>query len=406
MNARGGTDRAPGLVRLAALGVLLAVVASGLHRRAAVDEAAAHRNADGSPRYTNRLAGEASPYLRQHAHNPVDWYPWGDEAFAKARAENKPVFLSIGYSTCHWCHVMEEESFEDEEIAAVLNEHYVAIKVDREQRPDIDAVYMAAVQAMGVGGGWPMTVWLTPDRKPFYGGTYFPPRGGERGVRVGLLELLPKLDDAYHGNPDRVAAAAADVVGRLQRAAATSRRRRRCPMPRSCIAPMPSCAPTSTPSTAASARRRSSRVPRRSSSCCATIAGPATPRRSTWSTRTLDAMAAGGIHDQLGGGFHRYATDRAWLVPHFEKMLYDNALLAAAYLEASQASGRPDLAEVARRTLDWITRDMHGARRAASTPRSTPTAPARRAASTSGRPTSWMPCSTPRAPGSRRHTSA
>jgi len=357
MNAQGGTDRAPGLVRLAALGVLLAVVASGLHRHAVVDEAAVHRKADGSPRYTNRLAGEASPYLRQHAHNPVAWYPWGDEAFAKAQAENKPVFLSIGYSSCHWCHVMEEESFEDEEVAAVLNEHYVAVKVDREQRPDIDAVYMAAVQAMGVGGGWPLTVWLTPDRKPFYGGTYFPPRGGERGVRVGLLELLPKLDDAYHGNPDRVAAAAADVVGRLQRAA---------------VAPAGEALPDAALLHRAYAELRDDfdaeqggfgEAPKFPSPPTLEFLlryhrRTASPGALDMVTRTLDAMSAGGIQDQLAGGFHRYATDRAWLVPHFEKMLYDNALLAAVYLEASQASSRPDLAEVARRTLDWIAHDM------------------------------------------------
>jgi uncharacterized protein YyaL (SSP411 family) len=144
-----------------------------------------HRNPDGSPRYVNRLVREASPYLLQHAHNPVDWYPWGPEAFARAKAEGKPVLLSIGYSTCHWCHVMEEESFEDEEIAAYLNAHYVAIKVDREARPDVDALYMTAVQAMGVSGGWPLTVWLTPEGRPFYGGTYFPPRAGDRPGGVG-----------------------------------------------------------------------------------------------------------------------------------------------------------------------------------------------------------------------------
>src|SRR5262245_17457256 len=169
----------PALVRLAAsAGLLVAlVIAVWSPPRTARTEPARtrHLNPDGSPRYTNRLAAEPSPYLRQHAHNPVDWYPWGDEAFAKARAEGKPVFLSIGYSTCHWCHVMEEESFDDEEVAALLNDRYVAIKVDREQRPDVDAVYMTAVQAMGHGGGWPLTVWLTPDRRPFYGGTYFPP---------------------------------------------------------------------------------------------------------------------------------------------------------------------------------------------------------------------------------------
>src|SRR5712691_9407134 len=164
-----------------------------------------HRNPDGSPEYTNRLILDDSPYLLQHAHNPVDWYPWGDEAFERARAEGKPVLLSVGYSTCHWCHVMEEESFEDEEIADFLNRHYVAIKVDRERRPDVDGVYMAAVHALTGGGGWPMTVWLTPDRKPFYGGTYFPARDGDRGARVGFLTLLRRLKEAYGAQSANVA---------------------------------------------------------------------------------------------------------------------------------------------------------------------------------------------------------
>jgi uncharacterized protein len=358
MDADGGSSRVPGLVRLTALAGLLVLLLVSAREPASTDlSPARYRNPDGSPRYTNRLASEASPYLRQHAHNPVDWYPWGDEAFARARAENKPVFLSIGYSSCHWCHVMEEESFEDEEVAAVLNERYVAVKVDREQRPDIDAVYMAAVQAMGVGGGWPLTVWLTPDRKPFYGGTYFPPRGRERGMRLGLLDLLARLDDAYREKPDSVAAAAADIAGRLQHAAG--------PPPGDAL-------PDAALLHRAYAELRSDfdaeqggfgeapkfpspptlefllRYHRRTGA----------PEALGMVTRTLDAMAAGGIQDQLAGGFHRYATDRAWLVPHFEKMLYDNALLAGTYVEASQASSRPDLGDVARRTLDWITGDL------------------------------------------------
>ena len=166
----------------------------------------------GDPRFTNRLLLESSPYLRQHAHNPVDWYPWGDEAFETARRLGRPVLLSIGYSTCHWCHVMEEESFEDEEIARVINERYVAIKVDREERPDVDAIYMDAVQRLTGHGGWPMTTWLTPDRKPFYGGTYFPPRDGDRGARIGFLTALNRLADVYAGEPDKVAQAANDLA--------------------------------------------------------------------------------------------------------------------------------------------------------------------------------------------------
>ena len=324
---------------------------------AADEPPARHRNPDGSPRYTNRLVDEPSPYLRQHAHNPVDWYPWGDEAFARARDEHRPILLSIGYSTCHWCHVMAEESFEDEEIAAYLNAHYVPIKVDREQRPDVDAVYMSAVQAMGNGGGWPLTVWLTPDQRPFYGGTYFPPRAGARGARFGFLDLLRRLDQAYHDDPERVAAAAADVVGRLEHAAA--------PAPGDVLpgAPVLHHAQAELHESFDAEHGGFGRAPKFPSP--ATLALLLRYQRRTGDAdtlamvvRTLEAMAAGGIQDQLGGGFHRYATDPGWLVPHFEKMLYDNALLATVYVEAAQATGRADFAAVGRRTLDWMAGEM------------------------------------------------
>jgi uncharacterized protein YyaL (SSP411 family) len=317
-----------------------------------------HLNADGTPRYTNRLARERSPYLRQHAHNPVDWYPWGEEAFAKARAERKPILLSVGYSTCHWCHVMEEESFEDEEIAAYLNAHYVAIKVDREERPDVDRVYMNAVQLMSDGGGgWPMTVWLTPERRPFYAGTYYPPRAGVRGLRIGFLELSTRLAEVYGQDPARVETAAADVVRRLEAAATAS-------------------AQVSRPGVDALTRAWAEIAPTFDGEHGGFGGPPKFPRPSQLLVllryhrrtgdaaaldqvvRTLDAMAAGGIHDQVGGGFHRYSVDAAWRVPHFEKMLYDNALLAIAYLEASRAAGRADLAAVARTTLEYLVRDM------------------------------------------------
>ncbi len=347
----------PGMVRVAATLLALFVAVTVVRCPAGEPAPGRQRRADGSPRHTNRLAREPSAYLRQHAHNPVDWHPWGDEAFAKANAEGKPVFLSIGYSSCHWCHVMEEESFDDEEVAAVLNERYVAIKVDREERPDVDAVYMTAVQAMGHGGGWPLTVWLTPDRRPFYGGTYFPPRGGVRGARYGLLDLLRRLDEVYRAEPAQVAAAAADVTARLERAAA--------PPPGDAV-----------PDAALLHRAYAELAGDFDAEHGGVGSAPEFPspallelllryhRRTgapdalTMVERTLEAMAAGGIHDQLAGGFHRYATDRAWRVPHFEKMLYDNALLAAVYLEAHQATGRADFADVARRTLDWTTREM------------------------------------------------
>src|SRR5204863_1009727 len=176
--------------------------------------------AEDGEKSTNRLILESSPYLLQHAHNPVDWYPWGEEAFARAKAQSKPILLSVGYSTCHWCHVMEEESFEDEEVAAYLNAHYVAIKVDREERPDVDAVYMNAMRLMNDGGGgWPMTLWVTPERRPFYAGTYFPPRAGARGARVGFLELLTRLAETFADDPAKVDTAASDVVSRLEAAA-------------------------------------------------------------------------------------------------------------------------------------------------------------------------------------------
>ena len=318
-----------------------------------------HLRPDGLPKYINRLFLEASPYLRQHAHNPLNWFPWGDEAFELARALGRPVLLSIGYSTCHWCHVMEEESFDDEEIAQYLNENYVAIKVDREVRPDLDAIYMSAVQLFNQGrGGWPMTVWLTPDGEAFSGGTYFPARDGDRGAPVGFLTLLKRLKEAYDEQPDRVATASAQVTERV----------------RAMLSPgagggsLPTEAALQT--VAASYRERFDAV---HGGLQSQMKFPSSLsirlllrhyRRTgdeqslTMATRTLEHMAAGGIHDQVAGGFHRYATDPEWLVPHFEKMLYDNALLAAAYLEAYQVTGREDFARVVRETLRYVERDM------------------------------------------------
>ncbi len=316
-----------------------------------------HLRDDGSPVYTNRLILESSPYLRQHAHNPVDWRPWGDEAFEEARRLGRPVFLSIGYSTCHWCHVMERESFEDEEIAAVLNSRFIPIKVDREERPDVDAVYMAVVQMLTGGGGWPMTVVLTPAREPFFGGTYFPARKGDRGGRAGLLDILQTLAERHEADPDEVATRAAQITEEL--------RERSQPKP-------PGDVPDAGPilrTQAAMARSYDEewggfgpapKFPR-------TVAIELLLRHArrtndpialAHALGTLDHMARGGIRDHVGGGFHRYAVDREWLVPHFEKMLYDNALLAQAYLDAYQVSGEPQFADVARETLDYMRREM------------------------------------------------
>jgi uncharacterized protein YyaL (SSP411 family) len=327
-----------------------------LGRGPAYEPRTRHRLPDKRARYTNRLILETSPYLLQHAHNPVSWYPWGDEAFAKAQREGKPILLSVGYSTCHWCHVMEEESFEDEEIATYLNRHYVAIKVDREERPDIDGVYMAAVQRLTGRGGWPMTVWLTSQRKPFFGGTYFPPRDGVRGARTGFLSLLERLRDEHRGDPASVAAKAAQLVAALEQGAAPS------------AGGVPG---------ASSLRAAAMQLASSFDSRWGGFGGaPKFPRPATLElllryhrrtgdaaalemvSRTLERMAAGGMYDQIGGGFHRYSVDAEWRVPHFEKMLYDNAQLVLVYLEAFQLTGREDFARVVRETLDYVLRDM------------------------------------------------
>jgi uncharacterized protein YyaL (SSP411 family) len=319
-----------------------------------------HLDPSGSPRYTNRLLLEASPYLLQHAHNPVDWWPWCDEAFEEARRSGRPVFLSVGYSTCHWCHVMERESFEDEEIARYLNEHYVAIKVDREERPDVDAVYMTAVQALTGGGGWPMSVFLSADREPFFGGTYFPARDGDRGAGRGFLSILRELRGVWDRDPARVQNASAALSQTVRAALAGDAGGAGGDLPGE--APILQAArffegvfdpvhggvnrapkfPSNVPV------RLLLRHHRRSGD-------PASLHVALF---TLERMAAGGLMDQVGGGFHRYSTDERWLVPHFEKMLYDNALLAVAYVEAWQVTGRRDLARVARQTLDYALREL------------------------------------------------
>ncbi len=319
-----------------------------------------HLRTDGSPRYTNRLILESSPYLLQHAHNPVDWYPWGAEAFERAKSQGKPVLLSVGYSTCHWCHVMEEESFEDEEIASYLNSNYVCIKVDREVRPDIDGIYMAAVQMITGGGGWPMTVWLTPDRRPFYGGTYFPPRDGDRGSRVGFLTILKTLKEAYDREGEKVEQAASELAQRIGEA----------------LAPRLAEAELSgwwldegfryferTFDERFGGFGRAPKFPRSVvlEFLLRYYRRTGNPRALEMVTKTLEGMSSGGMYDQVGGGFHRYSTDERWLVPHFEKMLYDNAQLAIAYLEGYQASGREDFAATARDILRYVAREMTSA---------------------------------------------
>ena len=301
----------------------------------------------------NRLSSESSPYLLQHAENPVDWYPWGDAAFERARSEDRPVLLSIGYSACHWCHVMAHESFENPAIALLMNELFVSIKVDREERPDVDSVYMSAAQAMGVQGGWPLTVFMTPAGLPFYGGTYFPPED-RQGLRA-FPAVLQAAAAAYHAQRDEIA-----EMGEKVRDAVAPRE---LPAPGEPTAALLDEAVRKLAGETDRAHGGFGAAPkfphpqaldlmlRRSH-----VTGDAAVRDAA--VLTLEAMARGGIHDQVGGGFHRYSVDARWAVPHFEKMLYDNALLAPVYLHAHQVSGRDDMLEVCTRTLDYMTREL------------------------------------------------
>jgi uncharacterized protein YyaL (SSP411 family) len=305
--------------------------------------------------FTNHLSNETSPYLLQHAHNPVDWYPWGEEAFAKAKKENKPVLLSIGYSACHWCHVMAHESFEDEEIAKLMNELFVNIKVDREERPDLDQIYMSAVQMLTHHGGWPMTVFLTPAGLPFYGGTYFPPQ--DRYNMPGFPRVLISVAEAYRERQDDIKETSASILNELRRLNTANEANE--PIDKEVLdaayvgivrtydslhggfGGAPKFPPAMTLEFLLRAYQRTGKKE------ALDIVG-----------HTCKAMADGGIYDQLGGGFHRYATDARWLVPHFEKMLYDNALLARLYLHYFQLTGEDFARETVTGILDYVLREM------------------------------------------------
>ena len=307
-------------------------------------------------KHTNRLIDEKSPYLLQHAHNPVDWYPWGEEAFARAKKENKPILLSIGYSTCHWCHVMERESFENEEIAKVMNKHFVCVKLDREERPDVDKVYMTAVQALVGGGGWPLNVFLTPDRKPFYGGTYFPPRAAPG--RPGWPDLLERIAGVWKDRQEDVVKDAENIASRLEEMVNEG---------------------TGDGGVVGEAEFKAAlgqissgfdevnggwgaapKFPRPSQPAFMLVAGERYGDKEAVDQVlfTCDRMAAGGMYDQLGGGFCRYSVDGRWLVPHFEKMLYDNAQLVDLYLDAYLISGEEKHAAVVKDILRYVMRDM------------------------------------------------
>ncbi|HEX6729075.1 MAG TPA: thioredoxin domain-containing protein [Pyrinomonadaceae bacterium] len=305
--------------------------------------------------FTNHLINETSPYLLQHAHNPVDWYPWGEEAFAKAKTENKPILLSVGYSACHWCHVMAHESFEDEEIAKLMNEHFVNIKVDREERPDVDQIYMNAVQMMTHHGGWPMTVFLTPEGVPFYGGTYFPPR--DRFNMPGFPRVLISVAEAYHERPDDVRETSTSILKELRRLSTVSGTAE--PVGKDLLDAAYvglirgydsvnggfGGAPKFPPAMALEFLLR-------------THARTGNQEALNIVSHTLKKMAEGGIYDQLGGGFHRYSTDAKWLVPHFEKMLYDNALLSRVYLHYYQTTRDEQARTISEGTLDYVLREM------------------------------------------------
>jgi hypothetical protein len=307
----------------------------------------------------NQLAGEKSPYLLQHADNPVDWYPWGEEAFAKARRENKPIFLSVGYSTCHWCHVMAHESFENDETAALMNREFINIKVDREERPDVDRIYMTFVQATTGHGGWPMSVWLTPDLKPFAGGTYFPPEN--RFGHPGFKDVLGKIAEAWRENREMISAQGQRIVEALAEAQRTT----------TAAAPMDAevfdLAVEQLWRSFDSEEGGFGRAPKFPHPVTLNFLSRFYARdpKSEMGKRalemfvvTLQKMAAGGMHDHLGGGFHRYSVDRFWHVPHFEKMLYDQTQLALAYLDAVQITNDKQYEAVVRDILDYVTRDM------------------------------------------------
>ncbi len=307
----------------------------------------------------NRLASETSPYLLQHAENPVDWYPWGDEALAKAREENKPILVSIGYSACHWCHVMEHESFENAEIAATMNELFVSIKVDREERPDLDSIYMTAVQAMTGHGGWPLNVFLMPDGTPFYGGTYFPPE--DRSGMPGFPKVLAAVADAFNNRREEVDENAVQIRELLRRAS------REMPKPDELNAAIMAEAAEHLARNFDARNGGFGSAPKfpQPSAIDFLIRHSARAndqRAEVMARRTLERMANGGLYDQIGGGFHRYAVDAVWLVPHFEKMLYDNAQLASGYLAAYQAYGDVRFKRVAEETLDFVARELTDAR--------------------------------------------
>src|SRR5947209_7005446 len=328
---------------------------------------------EGQHKHTNRLINETSPYLLQHAHNPVDWYPWGEEALQKAKSEDKPILLSVGYSACHWCHVMERESFENEEIAAMMNRFFVSIKVDREERPDIDAIYMQAVQAMTQQGGLPMTVFLTADGRLFYGGTYFPPRDRQYGRQTmpGFPRVLLSMAEAYQGKRQDVEEQATQLADYLQQRSGSPFRRREEGVAGTMPLELLGSASRELVGEFDAVNGGFGNAPKFPNTMSmefllrvhqhrlkGEMSAQTRPGELEIIETSLQHMANGGIYDQLGGGFHRYSVDAEWLVPHFEKMLYDNALLSCIYLHTYLVTDNPLYRRITEETLDYVVREM------------------------------------------------
>ncbi|MEM8668794.1 MAG: thioredoxin domain-containing protein [Planctomycetota bacterium] len=349
--------------QLCLVGVLVTILTFNTNTNVTAQETSAD-----TPKHTNRLAKESSPYLLQHAHNPVDWYPWGEEAFEKARREKKLIFLSVGYSACHWCHVMERESFMDEEIANVMNERFVCVKVDREERPDVDQIYMTSVQLISGNGGWPMSVFLLPDGRPFFGGTYFPPRDGDRGASTGFLSLMNQIEDAWQNKRDLVnqqadtltAAIKDSQIGKAIAADGEVLRRELVTATMNDLFEQydpvhggfgtgpgrPKFPEASNLVFLLDRSRRESVTELKRASALRML------------TKTLDGMISGAMYDHLGGGFHRYSVDPKWQIPHFEKMLYDNGQLVSIYAEVFADTGQQEYRVITEGSCDFVLREL------------------------------------------------
>ena len=335
------------------------------HREMLLDE-------NGNPKYTNQLINETSPYLLQHAHNPVQWYPWNEETLKKARAENKMIFLSVGYSSCHWCHVMEHESFMDEEIAAFLNEHFICVKVDREERPDVDAVYMESLHVFnrlarnGRGGGWPLSVFMLPDSRPFFGGTYIPPRKGDRGVDVGFLDILETFVDVWKKTPDQLEKDAKTITEmtklNLKATNVATDKRIRINWRRYALRDLEERFDSEWGGFGYNAANpQLPKFPEESKLLLLVDEVRRNPKNTEardMLVKTADRMMMGGIHDHMGGGFHRYSVDRYWRIPHYEKMLYNNGQLSSFYAEAYEITGDEAYRKVVEDMLEFVEREM------------------------------------------------